>query len=317
MLALASVTQLVQYAVNGLINGSAYGLLGISFGLVVAVTGRFHFAWASAYTIAGFFAAYLASHSHVAPVPAIVIAILGAIVFNLLVESLIYRPINRRAGAGALLAIFVASFGITIAVGNGITWAVGSGAETQSFNWISTSALHIGKITFTVLDVVWVATVWALGLGTWALLKFTPLGLKIRAVQVNPQMSEAVGISAERTYLFVFAISAFLGGIAAVLESMKFAGTTDMGLIPVFYAFVVAFTAGLGASPIRIMVVGTLIGIIEGLSGDFLSVEWQQVVVFGILLIYLLYKAGVTWRPDLFTLPKLPRPRVRAGVEGG
>ncbi len=130
-------------------------------------------------------------------------------------------------------------------------------------------------------------------------------------------MSEAVGISAERTYLFVFALSALLGGIAAVLESMKFAGTTDMGLIPVFYAFVVAFTAGLGASPIRIMIVGTLIGIVEGLSGYFLSVQWQEVVVFGILLIYLLYKAAVTWRPDLFTLPKVTSPRLRAGVEGG
>lgn len=308
MLALASVTQVIQYAVDGLINGSAYGLLGLSFGLVVAVTGRFHFAWASAYTIAGYFAAYLATHSHVAPVPAIVIAILAAIVFNLLVESLVYRPVNRRAGAGALLAIFVASFGVTIAVGNGITWAVGSAAQTESFNWISTSSLHIGQITFTVLDVVWVATVWFCGIATWAVLKFTPLGLRIRAVQVNPEMSEAVGINTERTYMLVFAISALLGGVAAVLSSMKFAGTTDMGLTPVFYAFVVAFAAGLGRSPLRIMIVGTLIGIVEGLSGDVLSVEWQEVVVFGILLIYLLYRAGATWRPSLFSLPKLRPP---------
>lgn len=314
MPALASVTQVIQYGVDGLINGSAYGLLGVSFGLVVAVTGRFHFAWASAYTIAGFFAAYLASHSGVAPAPAIVIAISGAIVFNLLIESLLYKPIAKRAGAGALLAIFVASFGITIAVGNGITWAVGSGAETQSFNWISTSALHIGKITFTVLDVVWVASVWVCGVATWALLKFTPLGLRIRAVQVNPTMSEAVGINSERMYLFVFAISGFLGGVAAVLSSMKFAGTTDMGLTPVFYAFVVAFAAGLGSSPLRIMIVGTLIGIVEGLSGDVLSVEWQEVVVFGILLIYLLYKAGATWRPSLFSLPRL---RTTIGARGG
>lgn len=314
VLALASVTQVIQYAVNGLINGSAYGLLGVSFGLVVAVTGRFHFAWASAYAIAGFFAAYLASHSHVAPVPAIVIAILGAIVFNLLLESLIYKPIERRAGAGALLAIFVASFGVTIAVGNGITWAVGSGAETESFSWIATSTLHVGKVVFTVLDVVWVASVWFCGVATWAVLKFTPLGLRIRAVQVNPAMSEAVGIDTERTYLLVFAISAFLGGIAAVLTSMKFAGTTDMGLTPVFYAFVVAFTAGLGSSPLRIMIVGTLIGIVEGLSGDVLSVQWQEVVVFGILLIYLLYKAGATWRPSLFSIPRL---RTTAGARGG
>jgi branched-chain amino acid transport system permease protein len=300
--------------VDGLINGSAYGLVGVSFGLVVAVTGRFHFAWASAYAIAGFFAAYLAKQSGLAPVPAIVVAILAAVLFNCLVETLVYRPIAARAGAGALLGIFVASFGITIAVGNGITWAVGSANSVQTLSWVSTSTLHVGKIVFTVLDVVWVVTVWICGVATWALLRYTPLGRRIRAVQVNPEMSEAVGINSEYTYLIVFAISALLGGVAAVLTSMKYAATPDMGLTPVFYAFVVAFTAGLGRSPIRIMLVGTAIGIVEGLTGQFLSVQWQEVVVFGILLIYLIFKAGAAWRPSLFRVPKLG---FLPGIEGG
>jgi branched-subunit amino acid ABC-type transport system permease component len=311
---LASATTLLQHGVDGLINGSAYGLLGLSFGLVVAVSGRFHFAWAAAYTIAGFFAAYLASHSGVPPVPAIVVSIFGAIVFNLLLESLLYRPIAIRAGPAALLGIFVASFGVTIAVGNAITWAVGTTNNTQTLTWISTSTLHIGRIVFTVLDVVWVASVWACGLATWALLRYTPLGRRIRAVQVNPEMSEAVGINAERIYLIVFALSALLGGWAAVLTSMKYAGTPTMGLTPVFYAFVVAFTAGLGRSPLRIMLVGTAIGIVEGLTGEYLSVEWQEVVVFGILLIYLVFKAAAAWRPSLFAKPKA---LIRIGVPGG
>ncbi len=314
MLVLASATTLLQHGVDGFINGSAYGLVGLSFGLVVAVTGRFHFAWAAAYTIAGFFAAYLATKSGVAPVPAIVVAILAAILFNLVLESLVYRPIAIRAGPGALLAIFVASFGVTIAVDNGITWAIGSTNNTQTLTWISTSTLHVGKIVFTKLDVVWVASLWACGVATWALLRYTPLGRRIRGVQVNPEMSEAVGIHSERTYLVVFAISALLGGVAAVLTSMKYAGTPTMGLTPVFYAFVVAFTAGLGRSPLRIMLVGTAIGIVEGLTGEYLSVEWQQVVVFGILLIYLVFKAAAAWRPSLFATPKV---LTRAGIQRG
>jgi branched-chain amino acid transport system permease protein len=318
LLVIASATSVLQHGVDGLINGSAYGLLGVSFGIVVAVTGRFHFAWASAYTIAGFFAAYLATHVGLAPVPAVVVSIVGAVMFNCAIESGLYRPIAWRAGPGALLGIFVASFGVTIAVGNGIDWAVGSANNVQTLTWVSTSTLHIGKIVFTVLDVVWVAAVWVCGLGTWALLRFTPLGRRIRAVQVNPEMSEAVGINTERTYLIVFAISAVLGGVAAVLTSMKYAGTTDMGLTPVFYAFVVAFTAGLGRSPVRIMIVGTLIGIVEGLTGQYLSVEWQEVVVFGILLIYLVFKAGAAWRPSLFAIrKKWTLPGLRASIRGG
>jgi branched-chain amino acid transport system permease protein len=305
MLAIASSVSFLQYVVDGLINGSTYGLIGISFGLIVAVTGRFHFAWASAYAIAGFFAAYLASHSGWSPVLAIVVSILGAVVFNLLCETLVYRPIAAKAGADAsLLGIFVASFGITIAIENLITWVVGSANSVQTLNWISTKVVHIGSVTVTTLEIVVFATMWVCGVAMWGILRYGSFGRRIRAVQINPEMSVAVGIPTEWIYLLVFAISAVLGGIAAVLTSMRFAGTPSMGLTPVFYAFVVAFTAGLGRSPLRIMIVGTLIGIIEGISAEVLSVEWQQVIVFAILLIYLIFKAAYAWRPSLFTLPR-------------
>lgn len=304
MFILGSITVFIQYCVDGFINGSAYGLLGLSFGLVVAVTGRFHFAWASAYAIAGFGAAWLASHVGVAVVPAIVISIFVAAVFSCAVERLIYLPISKRLGEQALLAIFVASFGVTIAMSNLITWIVGSANSVQTLTWISTAPLRIGQITITRLQIVWVASVWACAIATWALLRYSSLGRRIRAVQVNPGMSEAVGIHTERTYLIVFVVSALLGGVAAVLYSMQYAASPGMGLTPVFYAFVVAFAAGLGRGPLRIMIVGTLVGIAEGASAQFLSVQWQQVVVFAILLIYLIFKAANTWRPGLFDRPR-------------
>jgi branched-chain amino acid transport system permease protein len=311
MLVLATTaTAWLQSGVDGFVNGSSYGLLGLSFGIIVAVTGRFHFAWAAAYAIAGFFTAWLASQVGLPVIPSLVIAILGAIAFNLLAETLIYRPIAARVGPeAALLGIFVGSFGITIAMENLITWVVGTNNSSETLNWISLNPLHIGQITVTTLDVVTVIVVWACAVITWAVLKFAPLGRRIRAVQVNPEMAEAVGIDTGRTYLVVMAISALLGGVAAVLYGMKYAGMPTMGETPVFYAFVVAFAAGLGRSPIRVMIVGALIGIVEGLSTSILPIAWQQAVVFAILLIYLIGKAGRAWRPSLFTLPTLSSSR--------
>src|SRR4051794_10642596 len=116
MFVLASFSGFIQYVVDGFINGSSYGLLGLSFGLVVAVTGRFHFAWATAYAIVGFFTAYIVNHTGVPVVPAVLIAMLGGALFNCFAEVAVYRPVASRAGAQALLAVFVASFGLTIAV---------------------------------------------------------------------------------------------------------------------------------------------------------------------------------------------------------
>jgi branched-subunit amino acid ABC-type transport system permease component len=301
MVVVASISGFIQYLVDGFINGSAYGLVGLSFGLVVAVTGRFHFAWATSYAIAGFFAAYIANHTGLPVVPAVIIALLGAALFNCVCEAAVYRPVEKRAADQALLAIFVASFGLTIAVPNIITWIVGTNsAGGEGLNWIHSHPLHVGKVTFTRLDLISVIVMWVCGIATWALLKYSPLGRRIRAVQVNPGMAEAVGIDSGNTYLIVFVISALLGGIAALFTSMQFTGTVNMGLTPVFYAFVVAFAAGLGRSPIRVMVVGTAIGMVEGASAQVLNVQWQQVVVFGILLIYLVFKAARAWRPSLF-----------------
>lgn len=318
MMVLGSISGFIQYVVDGFINGSGYGLIGLSFGLVVAVTGRFHFAWATSYAIAGFFTAYIVNHAGIPVVPSIVIGIAAASAFNVLAEVLVYRPVASRAASQALLAIFVASFGLTIAVPNLITWIVGSNsAGGEGLTWISSSTHHIGKVTFTTLEVIWVVTMWVCGVATWALLKYSSLGRRIRAVQVNPGMAEAVGIDSRNIYIVVFVISAILGGVAAILTSMRFTGTANMGLTPVFYAFVVAFAAGLGRSPLRIMVVGTAIGVVEGASAQVLNVQWQQVVVFAILLIYLVVKAARTWRPHLFQFKAPVRPGISASAGNG
>jgi hypothetical protein len=71
-----------------------------------------------------------------------------------------------------------------------------------------------------------------------------------------------------------------------------------MGATPVIYAFVVAFLAGTARSPIRVFVIGILIGLIEQYSSIWLSVRWTQTAVFVILVGYLTYLAIKTsaWR---------------------
>jgi branched-chain amino acid transport system permease protein len=304
---IASLTTLLNFAVNGFIKGSSYGLIGLSFGLIVAVTTRFHFAWAITYAIAGFFTAYIVNHSGVPVVIALAIAFAGACVFSIACELLVYKPIAARTGTNALLAVFVASFGITIAGQALIRLAVfgGTGTADESLQWITQKRLHIGGVTFTSLDVIAVAVVWLCAFAVWALLRYTALGRRIRAVQVNPTMAEAVGIHTERTYVLVFVLASLLASVAAVFDTMRAAGNPDMGITPVFYAFVVAFAAGLGRSPLWIMLVGTVLGVVEGSTAEIVSVQWQQVIVFGILLVLLFGRAAQAWRPTLFRMPQL------------
>jgi len=300
---IASLTETLQFASDGFINGAFYGLIGLSFGLIVAVTGRFHFAWAVAFAISGYFAAYLINHNQFAILPAVLIGVAGGVLFSVLLELLVYRPVARRAGPNALLGVFVASFGITIAGQALIQLIVQSRIASEPLNWIPIDSQDVGGVTFTTLDIWAVGVFWACAVLTWALLRFTPLGREIEAVRVNPMMARVVGIRTGRTYVVVFVIGSLLGGIAAIFFAMDNAATADMGTEPVFYAFVVAFLAGLGSSPLWIMLVGTLLGVVEGLSAELFSPQWQTVVVFGILLALLVIKAAHAWRPTLFRIP--------------
>jgi branched-chain amino acid transport system permease protein len=280
-----ATSETLQFAVDGFINGAFYGLIGLSFGLIVAVTQRFHFAWAVAFAITGYFTAYLINHNGYAPVPAAAIGPAGGALFSVLLE------------------LFVASFGATIAGQALIQLIVNSRIASEPLNWIPIDPHEIGGVAFTTVDVWAVAVFWACAVLTWALLRFSPLGREIQAVRVNPQMARAVGIRTERTYIVVFVLGSLLGGIAALFYAMDNAASADMGTNPVFYAFVVAFLAGLGTSPLWIMSVGTGLGVVEGLSAQIFSPQWQTVVVFGILLGLLVIKAAHAWRPTLVRLP--------------
>ena len=117
-------------------------------------------------------------------------------------------------------------------------------------------------------------------------LTYTGLGRIVRAVRVNPEMSLVVGVDPRTVYLAVFAIGSFLGGVAAVLNATQTAASPDMGFNPLFYAFVVAFLAGLGRHPVTVGLVGLLLGLIESWSALFMSTQWTSLVVFGILFVY-------------------------------
>jgi hypothetical protein len=59
-----------------------------------------------------------------------------------------------------------------------------------------------------------------------------------------------------------------------------------MGFNPLFYALTVAFLAGLATSPLLMGGIGLGLGLVESWSNLVLSLQWTQLVVFGILFVY-------------------------------
>jgi branched-chain amino acid transport system permease protein len=275
----------LQLTVAGIVSGSAYALLGVAFGLILSVTGRFHFAFTFTYTISAYIAAEVGQQYGLPLWLALIVGALVGAVFGVLFERVVYRPLAEKSGAYALLVIFVASLGLAI-IGRNLIALVWIDTASLQITGFTNAGYNIGPVTLTKLGIVQVIVAWILILALGAVLSYTGLGRIVRAVRVNPEMSLVVGVDPKTVYLAVFAIGSFFGGVAAVLNATQTAASPDMGFNPLFYAFVVAFLAGLGRHPVVVGLVGLFLGLIESWSALFMSTQWTSLVVFGILFIY-------------------------------
>jgi branched-chain amino acid transport system permease protein len=299
-----------QLAVAGIINGSGYALLGVSFALILSVTGRFHYAFALVFTLAAYTTSVLISAAAVPYPLAMAAGLLAAVVAGMACERVVYRPLVARSGAVSLLAIFIASLGITIAGTNVITLVWSS--SSRSIEAFSITPMHLGSVTFTSLELAMVIVFWVLIAALAAGLRHLSLGRQIKAVRSNPELARTAGIEPNRIYLWVFAIGSLLCGVAAILLGMRFAVNPDMGTRPVVFAFVVAFLGGTASSPLAVGLAGLALGLIESLSQLWVAPQWSSLVVFSVLFVY------VALRPvDLGPFGLALRRALRLGTAGG
>lgn len=305
-------SEALQLFVLGIISGSTIGLLAASFGLILTVTQRFHVAYMSSYVL-GAYGAIWVQQSYGLPIgAAVVIGLAVATLLGLVVEALVYRPISAYSmsrGANPLIPIFMASLGISIVVSNLLSLHFNT--SPIPFNILKISRPDLGSVHITNWDIVETIVAWVVVLALAAFLRFTKRGRWIAAVRSNQDLAATVGIKVRRIFLLVFAIGSGIAGLLGLMEATANAATPAMGFDQVFYGFVVAFLAGMTSGPIRMAVVGLIIGELDSMSGLFFNTEWSSLIVFGILFAYVIYQsivgrwAGVVRR--MFTARSLER----------
>jgi branched-chain amino acid transport system permease protein len=284
-LGIDSLRAVGQAVVSGIVAGGGYALLGVAFALILGVTGRFHFAFAAIYTLTAYVTAVVLDAWGLPLLPAALVGLGLGVVLGVAVEALVYRPIAARAGENALLGVFVAALGLVIAGENLIRLVWGNNA--RNMGGFPDHTYTVAGLNVTLLEITLVLVAVAVAVSLTLLLDRTILGQQIKAVRGNPEMAQAVGVDVRRIFLIVFALGSLIGGIAALWAGMRFAASPDMGNTPVFYAFVVAFVAGVQRSPLVVAGVGFLIGMIESLSTLWVSDNLSALTVFGLLFVWL------------------------------
>ncbi len=115
-------------------------------------------------------------------------------------------------------------------------------------------------------------------------------GKAMRAVSEDYNAAQLMGINVNNTITFTFAIGSALAGIGALLYGLAYPSVSPtLGALPGLKAFIAAVLGGIGVIP-GAMLGGLIMGIAESLTKAYISSRLSDAVVYGILIIVLLFK---------------------------
>jgi branched-chain amino acid transport system permease protein len=112
----------------------------------------------------------------------------------------------------------------------------------------------------------------------------------MRATEQNPTAARLMGIDVDRVIAWTFGIGGALAGFAAVVYSLYINTISyQIGYQNGLYAFTAAVLGGIGNIPGAVLG-GLVIGIVRALSDHWLGAQWQPAVLFGILILILVFR---------------------------
>ena len=283
-----------QVLINGLIAGTAYALIALGFSLIYSTTKFFHFAHGAVYSASAYAAFGLIAFCSLPFSLSISAAILFGAVLGMVIERLVYRPL-RTAGSPPLV-IIIASFGVYIVLQNVISMIFGDGVKT-----LRRGSPHEGLLLWgsrlTVPQLVSILTTVSLFAGTYVIVRYSRIGKILRAVANDPDLARVNGIETDRVIMCAFAAGSVLAAVAAILVSFDTDISPTMGMSALLMGVVATIVGGIGS--IRGALLGGLfVGIIQHLGAWKLPAQWQDTIVFSILILFLLARPqGILGKP--------------------
>ena len=241
-----SPASLFAQLLNGLAGASSLFLVAAGLTLIFGVTRVVNFAHGSLYMLGAYVAWTLIEALGRGPLGfwgAVVLAALAVAVLGALIERLLLK----RIYAAPELLQLAATFGIVLVVRDFALYVWGPedllGPRAAGF----AGAVHVFGRAIPTYDFVLLALGPLVLLALWALVNRTRFGILIRAATENRTLTGALGIDEGRLFTAVFALGAFLAGLAGALRLPDEPANLGMDLSVIAEAFVVTVVGGLGS----------------------------------------------------------------------
>jgi neutral amino acid transport system permease protein len=276
------VHDVAQTGLNGLSLGSVYALGAVGLTLVYGILKLVNFAHGEFLTF-GAYMAFLVNVTWGGPlVLGIVFAIVATAALGVAFERIMWGPMRaRKAG---LLQLLLMSIGLLFLLQNTIQFIWGTEIRSLDVN-VTDSVEFLGlRIGRTDLIVIGVGFVTLLAIG--AMLRFTLLGKRMRALSDNFDLAETAGVDTARIVLYTWIFAGGLAGLAGVMAGAVTTVKPQLGfelLLPIFAAVILG---GIGDA-FGALAGGIVLGLVIEWSTLVIDPRWKIAVGFAVLILVL------------------------------
>ena len=284
----------LQQLVNGLTVGSFYALVALGYTMVYGVIRLINFAHGDLYMVGAFvgfsllgsFGGALQNLSPVLLIPLAFIVPMATVgVLGIAIERVCYRPLRHAPRLSPLITAVALS--LALEEGVRLIW----GASFQVFpSILPTTIWNLSGVRISATQVLILPVTIGLMVALYLFVGRTMLGKAMRAVAIDQEAAQLMGIDVNTLISITFLIGAMLAAAAGVMFAANYSEIDfNMGFLIGLKAFTAAVLGGIGNIP-GAMLGGYVLGLIETFAAGYISSEWTDVFAFSILILVLVVR---------------------------
>lgn len=284
----------MQQIVNGLVLGSFYALVALGYTMIFGVIKLLNFAHGDLYMVGGFVGfLFLSAISGFtgAGWTGVAIAMFFSMIavgcLGVVIERVAYHPMLRAPR----LSILITALAVSLVLQNSVL-ALTHGQYTAFRADFGFGGINLGSlfITYNQLALMGIAAVLMIALELFV--SRTQYGRAMRAVAIDKDMCQLMGINVARVIAITFLIGSALAAAAGTMAGAYYGSVWYfMGFLIGLKAFTAAVIGGIGSIP-GAMLGGLILGLLESFGTQLPGIgsEWKDVFSFVILILVLVLK---------------------------
>ena len=294
-------TSFINIGLIGLTTGTIYGVVALGYTLVYGILQLINFAHGDVFALAGLVASTVIVSVLGLDESSSVLVIVGGLavtlvvimvafaLFNASIERIAYKPLRNAPR----LAPLITAIGVSFIVQNIGLAFYGVNYQTVPNFIPRTDAIHIGDVTYSWSKAsVLIIVIPLLVVLSW-FVRSTKQGKAMRAVAQDTEASAMMGIDVNRTIAVTFLLAGALAGAAGIVYLLQFNMRYDTGFELGLIAFTAAVLGGIGnlsGAVLGALIIGFIQAFNEGLAWFAPGSDWTRSIVFGILILILVFR---------------------------